>query len=1036
MLGCRCTTRVLVRGGKVCERVVHDGSNVGTFRRLEMLVLLLTTTSSSLPSSNPSSGQLKQHLFQSYDAEDAPPRQQDGRATAVTVGLNIVQVENVDILRGILKLHAWVRMSWHDARLSWAETTGYGEIELLRLPAARPLPTSPHAVWVPEVELLNGAQPMSSDTHSYDATLYKNGTVFWSRLSDLHVLCAFDGLRSFPKDDLTCTLKFGSEGLDDRYERLRWGSPEDALITAPVSTEGMGVGEFLEYEVKTDYVRPGEVMQSYSFAPGANFTVLTLEVPIRRHMKFYSWKLVSLTALLTFLSFGVFLAHPKAINRQHFSATLLLALITVDITVDSLIPRVSALIWMELFMFCSVFMCLLVSCENFLVLYLWWRADPTVLQLGKGFFGDCLHRIFVRITRRAGKVKCFEDDARAQLLSREGAPSSNGRGWLRWLAPTGSPSAAVSPLSFPQQKSADDRMTENSDSTAASFSFAPRRRSSASKVKPMGGVLQAMQVEDADKCSQSGSEGGGASGHASQDSFVIDSRGSRRRSSAFTLFRRSSLSNKDSDTDGSAADTDAESTVEKATFHIVLHASSLAGLEDAPAMGTTLEKRWLKRSLKEAIVAPALKEFRRQHKELHIQGMEICVSVDGSSADWAAPAMTFARSEPDMVTTVEVRVQPLRKPPDSVPFKVFISGARTSYLGTTLNKRMLGKPLKTGLVMPALDEYFRQHPDQPPVELGYVCVKVNSTEVNLEILEPASTFVTREAGSGDAAAAAEQSAIHVQIILPLINKEVLEGLEAAAAAAAAAATAAPLEAESQALQLVGPRAAQDVGVASTAASQREDADEETLNWPDPTEPGTILYSAHASPAAAPTAVPTRRERRSSLISSNEDMPSFASITNGRQQLLALRDSTKALARMVTATKMDPIDASLVRNVYRMLDDEKRGFLDEKQIELWVHHFGGLPGSVLDACGVQQYSKWGVDDFKSICQQVIREKGADRFGLMARGLEESILGRQAENEMYWHEMALRVDRASLWLFNGSYTLIIVALYVLREWGVFD
>ena len=50
----------------------------------------------------------------------------------------------------------------------------------------------------------------------------------------------------------------------------------------------------------------------------------------------------------------------------------------VDITVDSLIPRVSALIWMELFMFCSVFMCLLVSCENFLVLYLWWRADPTV----------------------------------------------------------------------------------------------------------------------------------------------------------------------------------------------------------------------------------------------------------------------------------------------------------------------------------------------------------------------------------------------------------------------------------------------------------------------------------------------------------------------------------------------------------------------------------------------------------------------------------------------------------------------------------
>ena len=140
--------------------------------------------------------------------------------------------------------------------------------------------------------------------------------------------------------------------------------------------------------------------------------------------------------------------------------------------------------------------------------------------------------------------------------------------------------------------------------------------------------------------------------------------------------------------------------------------------------------------------------------------------------------------------------------------------------------------------------------------------------------------------------------------------------------------------------------------------------------------------------------------------------------------------------MVTATNMDPIDAALVRKVFCMLDEEKRGFLGDKEIELWIHHFGGLTGSVLDACGVREHSKWRVDDFKSICQHVIREKGADRFGLMARGLDESIQGSLAENEMYWHELALRVDRASMWLFFGMYTLIIITLYALRELGVFD
>ena len=164
----------------------------------------------------------------------------------------------------------------------------------------------------------------------------------------------------------------------------------------------------------------------------------------------------------------------------------------------------------------------------------------------------------------------------------------------------------------------------------------------------------------------------------------------------------------------------------------------------------------------------------------------------------------------------------------------------------------------------------------------------------------------------------------------------------------------------------------------------------------------------------------------------EEMPSFALIS---KEMVGVRDNTKSLARLVTATKMDPIAAGLVRRVFRALDKDKKGYLNEVEIEMWIHHFGGLRGDVLDACGVRDHKKWQVDEFREICRHVIEQKGHEPFGVMAKGLEDSIKGRVDEIEIYYHMLALRIDQWSKYLFFGGYTICVVVLFAARAWGGF-
>ena len=110
--------------------------------------------SESVSDSSAAISALRQHLLSGYSGR-VPPRESDGRPVNVQVGLNLYRVIGVDMDLGVLHVHVWMRMAWHDPRLAWDPDTWNvaGPISMMGIPAAK---ESDVEAWVPEVDLLNG----------------------------------------------------------------------------------------------------------------------------------------------------------------------------------------------------------------------------------------------------------------------------------------------------------------------------------------------------------------------------------------------------------------------------------------------------------------------------------------------------------------------------------------------------------------------------------------------------------------------------------------------------------------------------------------------------------------------------------------------------------------------------------------------------------------------------------------------------------------------------------------------------------------
>lgn len=329
-----------------------------------------------------------------------------------------------------------------------------------------------------------------------------------------------------------------------------------------------------------------------------------------------------------------------------------------------------------------------------------------------------------------------------------------------------------------------------------------------------------------------------------------------------------------------------------------------------------------------------------------------------------------------------------------------------------LAKKSLERPLKDSLVLPALQHYFKVHPRERTVDVEHVHVTIDGEAAILDL--PLYGFVKPNG-----------QAVELVLTLPLVSADASAALEAAAVASAQISD---HSAASASMLTAGPRG-------SKLSRESDDFSENGSESGSTSFTGSASRKVRRGSQSRPDFVPPKaRSRKSSFVDSWTPtlFAEIASATKG-QGLLQVKNASKVLSRAVTATKIDPSEAALVRKVFRVLDEGKKGKLDAKDIESWVHHFGAVPGAVLHECGVLGRSEWTVDEFKAICLHAVQHFGGDKFNLMVRGVEETKAESMATRVLYWHTLAIRIDRWCIVAFTSLYTLALVILHLYRDWG---
>ena len=102
--------------------------------------------------------------------------------TDVQIQLRVFKVDAVDAAHGQMSLKIWLRHSWVDKRLSWNESE-WGGINQIALST-----DMPQEIWLPDLQPYNSLISTSDSLAYTDASVYSDGSIFWSRPGILTVM--------------------------------------------------------------------------------------------------------------------------------------------------------------------------------------------------------------------------------------------------------------------------------------------------------------------------------------------------------------------------------------------------------------------------------------------------------------------------------------------------------------------------------------------------------------------------------------------------------------------------------------------------------------------------------------------------------------------------------------------------------------------------------------------------------------------------------------------------------------------------------
>ncbi|KAL1021748.1 hypothetical protein UPYG_G00017490 [Umbra pygmaea] len=242
-------------------------------------------------------------------------------AVVVTVGLQLIQLINVDEVNQIVTSNVRLKQVWEDVNLKW-NPDDYGGIRKIRIPSTD--------IWLPDLVLYNNADGEFAIVHHTKVLLEHTGRITWNPPAIFKSYCEIIVLH-FPFDLQNCSMKLGTWSYDGTLVVIN----EDS--NRPDLSNFMESGEW----VMQDY-QSWKHWVYYACCPDTPYLDITYHFLMLRLPLYFIVNVIIPCLLFSFLTGLVFYLPTDSGEKMTLSISVLLSLTVFLLVIVELIPSTSS----------------------------------------------------------------------------------------------------------------------------------------------------------------------------------------------------------------------------------------------------------------------------------------------------------------------------------------------------------------------------------------------------------------------------------------------------------------------------------------------------------------------------------------------------------------------------------------------------------------------------------------------------------------------------------------------------------------------
>ena len=277
-----------------------------------------------------------------YDPVERPDP--EGTPTEVSVGVYVIQLDRVDNVDESFRLDGFFSFVWRDSRL--ATVVRAADVPRCRFPLEK--------VWEPSVVIFNrrGTNVELPDVVTVDS----EGEVRYLQRVQGTILSPMD-LRDFPMDQQRLPVTFISYEYGPQSLSLKLDEASASRGT-DLSIAGWEIDELL---------RRGGVLEVQSGNPTLGpqrFARFDYEFRVQRKIAYYVWRVIGPLTFIVLMSWAVFWIDPGNFGVQiGLASTSILTLVAFLFSLNNVLPPLSYLTRMDVFLFSSLALAFLAFVE-------------------------------------------------------------------------------------------------------------------------------------------------------------------------------------------------------------------------------------------------------------------------------------------------------------------------------------------------------------------------------------------------------------------------------------------------------------------------------------------------------------------------------------------------------------------------------------------------------------------------------------------------------------------------------------------------